>query len=277
MKHKIGFVTCVQLGLSCIEEVYRLGSRLELVITLEDHCAAAKSGRVYLDDVSKNLGFRLIKTVHINEDNLVDEIVRSQIDWLFIIGWSQIAGKRLLESAKMGTLGMHPTLLPEGRGRASIPWAIIKGLSETGVTLFKIDAGVDTGDIICQEKINMDGQITATRLYNKVITSHLKLMERAINMINNDEIRTFKQDESKATYWPQRKPEDGKLDLCGSVYDAERLVRALSRPYPGAFFVDPTTLLRKIVWNGRVLRPDEESIGEVIKFSDGRYLIIEST
>jgi methionyl-tRNA formyltransferase len=59
---------------------------------------------------------------------------RFQIDWLLIIGWSQIARRELLETPACGCLGMHPSLLPIGRGRAAIPWAILKGLDQTGVT-----------------------------------------------------------------------------------------------------------------------------------------------
>jgi methionyl-tRNA formyltransferase len=275
MSAKIGFVTCVELGLSCINAIYRVGSKLDLVITLDDHCAKFKSGRIYLDASAEKMGFKIIKTDHINNEAVIREIAEREIDWLFIIGWSQIANKRLLYSAKKGVLGMHPTLLPEGRGRASIPWAIIKGLSETGVTLFKLDEGVDTGDIIDQERIVLNDRTTATDLYEAVKIAHIALMERVIRMIKNDEVVLNKQDESKATYWPQRRPVDGEINLSGSVHDAERLIRALTKPYPGAFVVDPSTGCRKIIWSGRVLKADEEFTGDIIEFVDGYYRIID--
>src|SRR5690554_2083 len=145
---KIGFVTCVQLGLSCMEAIYEANGKLALAITLNDDQARQKSGRVYLDEFCKRKSIPLMKSSHINNKDVIDSIKEADLDWLFIIGWSQIASKELLETPKNGTLGMHPTLLPCGRGRASIPWAILKGLDTTGVTLFKLDEGVDTGPIV---------------------------------------------------------------------------------------------------------------------------------
>ena len=141
----LGFITCVELGLSCIKAIYVQGYDLKLAITLNDDNAPNKSGRVYLDDFCSEKSIHLVKCNHINDTHISEAIRCAEIDWLFIIGWSQIAGVEILQSAKMGVLGMHPTLLPVGRGRAAIPWAILKELPETGVTLFKMDEGVDTG------------------------------------------------------------------------------------------------------------------------------------
>ena len=142
---KFGFVTCVELGLSCMEEIYAAGGELDLAITLHDDRAINKSGRVYLDDFCGARGIDLVKVRHINDSEAIEAIRSREIDWLFIIGWSQIAGPQVLAAPTHGVHGIHPTLLPEGRGRAPIPWAILKGLKETGVTLFKLDEGVDTG------------------------------------------------------------------------------------------------------------------------------------
>ena len=150
---KFGFVTCVQLGLSCMESIYQMGEKLDLAITLPDHINQNKSGRVYIDDFCDGHKIPLFKSTNINNLDVIKAICGAEIDWLFIIGWSQIAKKNLLDSPKKGVLGIHPTLLPEGRGRASIPWAILKELNETGVTMFKMDNGIDTGPIAGQIKI----------------------------------------------------------------------------------------------------------------------------
>src|SRR5690554_5788702 len=118
---KIGFVTCVQLGLSCMEALYEAGGNLSFVMTLEDNQATNKSGRVYLDDFCKAHEIPLLKSRHVNNDDVISAIKEHELDWLFIIGWSQIAGLEVLNAPKQGVLGMHPTLLPTGRGRAAIP------------------------------------------------------------------------------------------------------------------------------------------------------------
>ena len=125
---RFGFVTCVQLGLSCIEQIYRLGGKLSIVYTLHDHISVNKSGRVYLDDFCASNNVPLLKLSHINDGQLSTSVRELELDWLFIIGWSQIASDDVLASPTKGVLGMHPSLLPVGRGRASVPWAILKKL-----------------------------------------------------------------------------------------------------------------------------------------------------
>ena len=233
---KFAFVTCVQIGLSCIEEIYKAGGKLDLLITLADNKAVNKSGRIYLDKVAIENKVELLKINNVNDKEVIDAITTHNIDWLFIIGWSQIAKKELLKTPQKGCIGMHPMLLPVGRGRAAIPWAIIKGLQETGVTMFKLDDGVDTGDIIAQEKIEIASNENATNLYEKVERAHINLIRKTWSSIVSNAIVLKKQDETKATYWDGRKPEDGEIFVNMTMVEADRLVRAVTHPYPGAFY-----------------------------------------
>jgi len=262
MKMKMAFATCVRLGLSCIEEIYQIGGELDLLITLKDDKAKNKSGRIYLDEIANKYKVPLLKINNINDQEVMEALKEYEIDWLFIIGWSQIAGKALLETPKKGCIGMHPTLLPEGRGRAAIPWAILKGLKQTGVTLFKLDEGVDTGDIIGQGVIAMDEKMTATQLYKKVNDMHVTLIARYWDDIVNDRITLTKQDESKATVWPGRKPEDGEIFHSMTMEEADKLVRAVTYPYPGAFYKDGDKIIR--IWSAKTDAKEGE-----IKLKDG--------
>ena len=269
---KFAFVTCVELGLSCMKEIYQQEYKLDLVITLKDDKAAAKSGRVYVDDFCSENSIDLLKINHVNDDEVIEALEKYDIDWLFIIGWSQIANKNILSVPKKGVIGMHPTLLPMGRGRASIPWAIIKNLDKTGVTLFKLDEGVDTGPIIDQVEIILTEEMTATELYQKVNDAHIELMKRNIKNLGEGKEILKIQDESKATIWEGRKPEDGEIDLKGSVYEAERLVRALNDPYPGAFYFDANNT-KQIVKKVRII--DKASGENCLQFSDGVLELLE--
>jgi len=271
---KFGFVTCVQLGLSCMEAIYEAGGTLSLAVTLPDDRAANKSGRVYLDEFCARRGIPLLKSAHVNDPEVASTIVKADIDWLFIIGWSQIAGPAVLGAPKLGVLGMHPTLLPVGRGRAAIPWAILKGLDQTGVTLFKLDAGVDTGLIAEQIVIPLGPQTTATDLYAAVDAAHADLIRKAVPRLMAGTLTLRSQDEALATVWPGRKPEDGEIDLKGSVRVAERLVRAVTRPYPGAYFHDNGA--RVIVWRASVTSAEPNPNTPHLKFPDG-YLVLHET
>lgn len=267
---KIAFTTCVQLGKSCIEAIYEIGGRIDLMITLPDEKAKSKSGRIYLDDLADRHHVPLLKTNHINDQAVLDAVREYEIDWLFIIGWSQIAGEKVLSSPKYGCIGMHPTLLPEGRGRAAIPWAILKGLKKTGVTMFKLDNGVDTGDIIGQEEIELDSRITAGELYEKVNGAHIELIRKYWEPIVNNTVRLRKQDHAAATEWPGRKPEDGEIRPEMTMEEAERLVRAVTRPYPGAFYDRGGE--KMIIWKADVSREPAEG---GIRLADGYLLPLE--
>lgn len=267
---KIAFCTCVQLGLSCIEAVLEDQGHFDLLITLSDEKAKRKSGRVYLDAIAQKHDIKLVKVNHINDAIAINHLKANQIDWLFIIGWSQIASSAVLNAVKKGVVGAHPTLLPEGRGRAAIPWAIIKGLSKTGVTFFKMDEGVDSGEILDQYEISLSNDITATELYEKVNEAHINLIKKIWKDIKNDIVRGEKQNESKASYWEGRRPEDGELQLTMNIKDVDRLVRATTKPYPGAFLLEKDTKL--IIWKGSIY---EQPDAIVLNFSDGKYYVTE--
>jgi len=271
---KFGFITCVQLGLSCMKTFYHSGGELDLAITLPDNKNINKSGRVYIDDFCKKYDINLIKNSHINNKEVIETIRKIDLDWLFIIGWSQIASQDLLNSPKKGVIGIHPTLLPQGRGRASIPWSIIKNLKKTGVTMFKMNTEVDSGPIIAQIEIPLNNKITATTLYKKVNDAHSQLIKKTTQSILHGKLKLTPQDHSKATIWPRRKLEDGEINLKGSVYEAENLVRAVTHPYPGAYFY--LNGKKHTVWSAKIIKEHDSDFNKnkIIKFYDGDLLIL---
>lgn len=272
---KFGFVTCVQLGLACMEEIYSAGGRLDLVVTLKDEKASKKSGRIYSDEFCRQHDIDLLKVESINDQQAIDAIRYHEIDWLFIIGWSQIARSHGLSAPRRGVLGMHPTLLPVGRGCAAIPWAILKGLPEAGVTLFKLDEGVDTGPVIAQERLPLGPDETATRLYERVAGAHRTLIRRVWQDLEHDRLTPVPQDESKATVWPGRTPEDGRILPEMTVEHVERLVRATTRPYPGAFWQDGERVVR--IWRGVDGKTGSENLAGALAIflRDGVYYALD--
>jgi len=268
---RFGFVTCVQLGLSCMEEIYAQGGSLSLVLTLPDDKARAKSGRVYLDEFCAERRVPLVKAANVNDPEAVAAVRDHGIDWLFIIGWSQIARKEVLEAPARGALGIHPTLLPQGRGRAAIPWAILQRLERTGVTLFKLDEGVDTGPILAQVELPLSPLETATRLYHRVNDAHRALLGGVWRDLVEDRLELRPQDPAAGSVWPGRSPGDGRITPAMTAVEAEVLVRATTLPYPGAFQDQPDGRVR--IWRGRTALADEQLPpgGRELILSSGRY------
>lgn len=260
-----------------MEEIYRVGGNLDLLMTLRDDIDRNKSGRVYLDGFAESHCVPLLKVRSVNDDEVVDQIRDRGIDWLFIIGWSQIAKQNLLEAPRLGCVGIHPTLLPQGRGRAPIPWAILKGLDQTGVTLFKLDAGVDTGPIISQLPLPIGPDETATSLYDRVMDAHKILIGKTWSSFQNGTVTLTPQDHGKATVWPKRTPSDGEIQESMSVNEVDRLVRATTPPYPGAFFDDRSTGSRVRIWSGMFGGAASSTCSRVyrITVSDGVYCAVD--
>lgn len=275
---RVGFITCVGLGLSCMEEIYEVGGSLVFAGTLRDDQARGKAGRVYLDSFCAGRSIPLVKFRHINDAEAVAAVRSAQLDWLMIIGWSQIAGSEVLAASRLGALGMHPSLLPQGRGRAAVPSAILLGLQATGVTLFRLEAGVDTGPIAGQVRISLDERETATSLYARVNDAHRELIRNCWPGITSGALRFDPQDHSSATVWEARTPEQGRLDSTMSVAEADRLVRAVTRPYPGAFIDRRGRRLR--VWKAEPLSSvaavESGRATEVLEFGDGQLRVLEA-
>jgi methionyl-tRNA formyltransferase len=267
---KFAFVTCVKIGLSCMEAIYDVNGSLVLVISLPDEKAKKKSGRIYVDEFSAKHNIPVVKSNHVNDVAVIEAIKAHDIDWLFIIGWSQIASKEIIEAPNIGVIGAHPTLLPVGRGRAAIPWAIIKGFDVTGVSFFKMDEGVDTGLILGQEEVPIHSNETALTLYNKVNTAHETLIKKIFINLRDHNVGGEVQDESRATYWVGRKPKDGELSLTMTVDEVDRLVRATTDPYPGAFIIRGDK--KVTIWSGVISQDKVDSnVYHEIVLGDGFF------
>jgi methionyl-tRNA formyltransferase len=136
------------------------------------------------------------------------------------------------------------------------------------VTLFKLDEGVDTGDIIGQGIIPLTSRTTATELYEQVNQMHIQLIGQYWESIVNNTVHLHKQDESKATEWPGRKPEDGEILSSMTMEEADRLVRAVTHPYPGAFYREEDGSIIR-AWTAEV-----SSVSGYFKLTDGWLSIL---
>ncbi|WP_024954308.1 methionyl-tRNA formyltransferase [Sulfurospirillum arcachonense] len=156
------------------------------------------------------------------------------LDLILVLGWYYMLPKSTRKLSKYGAWGIHASLLPKYAGGAPLNWAIINGEKETGVTLFHMEDGVDDGDIIAQKSFTIEHEDTIKEVYDKAtIASKEILLEVLFEDIKN--IKFIPQDKSKIEIFPQRKPEDGKIDLSKSSIELYDFIRAQSDPYPGAF------------------------------------------
>jgi methionyl-tRNA formyltransferase len=155
-------------------------------------------------------------------------------DLIVNVSFHQIYKKDLLDRVRI--VNLHGSLLPKYRGRSVLNWAIINGEKEVGVTAHYVNEQIDEGDIICQERVQVDLNDTALDVYRKSLPLYPKLCLAVIELIEKGETRVMKQDESAKRYWPQRTPKDSELkELNMPIKSLHDFIRALCDPYPNAF------------------------------------------
>lgn len=158
-------------------------------------------------------------------------------DAVLCFGWSRLLGGDLLSIPRLGTIGYHPALLPRHRGRHPIIWALALGLTETGSTFFFMDEGPDSGDVLDQERVTIDDTDNAATLYAKLTIVAGEQIARFIPLLAGNRAPRRPQDPRLATYWRKRGKRDGQIDWRMPATGIHNLVRALTRPYPGAHAV----------------------------------------
>ena len=158
------FVGAVASSRVALEILLKRGVPVSLVVTLDKRFAKRHSDFEDLEPLCRQWDVPLLGVDKTNDPAVVSRIAACRPDYLFVIGWSQIVGPELLALPSRGALGYHPALLPENRGRAAIPWSILSGQDRTGSTLFFLDEGMDSGDIVYQREVPIAADETAASL-----------------------------------------------------------------------------------------------------------------
>jgi methionyl-tRNA formyltransferase len=151
------------------------------------------------------------------------------VNYLFLVD------SKVIKLAKKLCFNLHGSLLPKYRGRTPHVWAIINNEIETGITAHIIDEGCDTGDIIKQIKVKIEKEDTGASILEKYKQLYIHLVEQVLYDFNNGTLVCTKQEETKATYFGRRTPDDGRIDWNWSAERIINWVRAQAYPYPGAF------------------------------------------
>ena len=166
-------------------------------------------------------------------DDFTGEISSYRPDVILVMGWYYKVAEGIRNSAKYGAWGIHASLLPDYAGGAPLVWAMINGEKETGVSLFRLDDGVDTGDIVAQARLAIGPDDSIATVYGHATELSTNLLRRTLRDIGS--LSLVPQDLSKRRLFPQRTPEDGEVDLQWPAERIHNFVRAQSSPYPGAF------------------------------------------
>jgi methionyl-tRNA formyltransferase len=210
------------------------------------------------------LGIDVLQPATIKSNaELRDQLTAIAPDAIIVVGYGRIIPQWMIDLPRLGNLNLHASLLPKYRGAAPIQWAIANGDSVTGVTTMRIDAGLDTGDILRQREIPIDAEDTAETLGPKLAAIGADLMVETLRGLDSGQVRPTPQDHSQATLAPILKKEDGRMDFTRSAKDLFNRLRGF-QPWPGAFtiFKGKTMQVRRAqpVQHAGTLTPGEVAV-----------------
>lgn len=232
-------VVCVGTNLESqfvLEGLIEQGANVVGLVTWPVLRSASVCDYADLHAICRDHGIAVVDTININDPATVEQIRALQPDYLYTLGWSQLFRDALLNVPRHYVVGSHPAPLPEGRGRAPVPWTILQNCTRSAVTLFRMDAGVDAGAILKQVWFDVPLGVYAGELYRLVATSLRKAFcELDEAHRQGTVIQAIPQDATKASHRAKRTPADGHVDFHRPAAEIETLVRAVSLPYPGAY------------------------------------------
>ena len=211
-----------------------------------------------------------------SDKKIVNFVTTKSPDLIWVTDYRYLLPKKIFTVPKYGSINMHPSLLPKYRGRASLNWAIINGEKKIGLTAHFIDEHTDNGDIILQKKVNINENEDINDALNKLYPLYRDLTKKVIFLLKKGNVKRIPQDGSKATYFPSRKPEDGLINWSDSAKNIFNLVRALSKPYPGAFSY--YNKVKVLIWKSEVLqdlKSDKFTIGSIVKYQKKNMFIVK--
>jgi methionyl-tRNA formyltransferase len=252
----VALIGSVSSSWYALDALIRAGVEVTAVLGVDESQADKVSDYRSLRELSTNAGIPFLSFVKVSEPGVEEFLTVHAPDMLWVIGLSQLVPERLVKIAAHGGVGFHPTMLPEGRGRAPVAWTILKG-ARAAVNLFYLVDEADAGDIIVQREVKVLADDYSEDLIHRTNLVLQEVIFELAPLIRSGKIPRTPQDHSKATYYPKRTPVDGLIDCSQSTDSIYRLIRAAGMPYPGAFTSYGGRKL--IIWRAKPAEPDEVS------------------
>lgn len=190
-------------------------------------------------------------------------------DLALVVAYGKILPEEFLNAPKYGCINMHASLLPKFRGAAPIQWSIINGEKRSGVTAMQMDKGLDTGDILLSESVEIRDDETAQELHDELSVLGAQVMRKTLLMLQRGELSPVRQDDSNSTYAPILAKELSAIDWQKSALQIHNQIRGLY-PWPGASAVLNGKTLK--IHSAKLLGKTEGEPGEVV-FNDRRLCV----
>ena len=242
---RILFFGYSEVGYDCLDFLLQRGDNVVALFTHEDN----PNETIWFKTpalAAREHGIPVHTPASINTPEWVDRIAELKPDLILSVYYRHMISPKILALAPLGAFNIHGSLLPAYRGRAPINWAVLHGEPRIGMTLHRMVKRADAGEIVDQEGVDLSPRDTAEQAFRKVMPCARAVLARQIDHLLAGTARGTPQDESAASYFGGRTPEDGRIDWSRPSLEIFNLIRAVTDPYPGAFSDVPGA--RLMVW-----------------------------
>jgi methionyl-tRNA formyltransferase len=235
-----------QFAVPTLEKLVAAGHSVPLVVTQPDRPRGRGMELVAspVKEAAARLGIPVQQPAAIkNNEEFRAELAAIAPNAIIVVGYGRIIPQWMIDLPPLGNLNLHASLLPKYRGAAPIQWAIARGETVTGVTTMRIDAGLDTGDILLQRELPILREDTSETLAPRLATIGAELMVETLRGLESGQVQPTPQDPSRATLAPILKKEDGRMDFSRPADELFNRLRGF-KPWPGAFTTFRTKTLQ---------------------------------
>lgn len=218
------------------------------------------------------LGLPIHQPRTFQSDEVVEQLRSLQADLIVVSAFGQILPQSVLDLPKFGAVNIHASILPRHRGAAPIQWAILQGDSETGVTLMKMDEGLDTGDLIAVSRTAIKASDNSQTLHDRLAELAASLLISTLPDYIDGSITAKPQDDSLSTYTRKIVKNDGRIDWSLPSIEIHRRIRAFT-PWPGAFTFLPAEQRCLLKIHEANITEFEGNAGEILSVSGSDLLV----
>jgi len=233
-KPRILFFGYSEVGHDCLELLLERGDQVIGLLTHEDQAGENIWFKTPADTARRH-GVPVFTPASVNTREWIARIAAMRPDLILSVYYRHLIDPAVLAIPGLGAFNMHGSLLPKYRGRAPINWAVIRGETRLGMTLHRMVKRADAGAIIDQEGVEIGPRDTAEQAFRKVLPCARTVLARQIDLLLAGTAIETPQDESQATCFGARTPDDGRIDWTRPSAEIFNLIRGVTDPYPGAF------------------------------------------
>ncbi len=246
-----------------LERIVEAGHQVLTVVTQPDRPRGRgrQSTPPPVKETAMRLGLPVYQPERVRRPEAVETLRALGAEGMVVVGYGQIIPQNVIDLVPLGIINVHASLLPKYRGAGPIQWSIINGEARTGVTTMRIDAGLDTGDMLLKRETEIGPGENAIELGRRLATMGADLLVETLEGLDRGTIVPQKQDSALASYAPILKKEDGRIDWALPSAAIHNRVRGL-QPWPGAYTTFRGQTLQ--IWKARLCERSGAKPGSLV-------------